>query len=430
MPTGLTVTPVSADQNLLVWDAFTNAASYNIKRSTTSGGPYSTVATGVVATNFTDTAPAGMKYYYVVSALAGAVETPNSPEATFNLPYPWLTQNVGSVGLVGDASISNGVFTVIGSGNDIWDTADAFRFMYVPVTGNCTITARVISLQNTDLWAKAGVMIRASLNANSANAFIAVTSSNGVTFQTRSTAGATTGFNNTTGLVAPYWVRLVRSGNTFTASRSVNGLSWTPQGGAATIAMGTTVYVGLAVTAHNNGALCTATFDNVTLPGWSNWTVPSAPTGLSGVAENGQAALAWTAAAGATSYNVKRSTTNGGPYTIIANTSTTDYTDPGITNGIIYQYVVSGLNPAGESDNSAPTALLSRPPMNMSLVGMEIVLSWPLASEGFRIQSCTNLVSGEWMDVAEPVPAIVGDQWQFIAPQSLGNGSVFYRLVK
>lgn len=429
-PSGLTVTPVSATQCLLAWETFTNATSYNVKRSTISGGPYTTVATGVATTNFTDTAPAGMKFFYVVSAMVGAIETPNSPEATFNLPYPWLTQEVGSVGLTGSATISNGGFSVVGSGNDIWDTSDAFRFLYVPVSGNFSITARVVSLQNTDPWAKAGVMIRANLNANSPNVFMAVTPGNGVTFQTRSTAGGTSGFNNTTGLVAPYWVRLVRSGNTFTAFRSVNGASWVQQGSAATISMASTVYVGLAVTAHNNSALCTATFDNVTLPGWSNWTVPSAPTALSGVAENGEAALTWAAAASATSYNVKRATTNTGPYVVIANTSTTDFTDIGITNGITYHYVVSALNPAGESGDSDSTALVSRPPVNLSLIETNLVLSWPLASDGFRVQACTNLISGEWMDVTSPAPAIVGDQWQFVAPEPDGSASIFYRLVK
>ena len=75
------------------------------------------------------------------------------------------------------------MFTVTGSGADIWGTADAFRFVYVPVTGNCTIIARVVSVQNIDAWSKAGVMIRESLNANAANAFIAVTPGNGVTWQ-------------------------------------------------------------------------------------------------------------------------------------------------------------------------------------------------------------------------------------------------------
>ncbi|MFN2513924.1 MAG: hypothetical protein ABR568_21220, partial [Pyrinomonadaceae bacterium] len=47
-------------------------------------------------------------------------------------------------------------------------------------------------------------------------------------------------------------------------------------------------------------------------------TPPAAPTGLTATAGNAQVALSWTASSGATSYNVKRSTTSGGPYTTIA----------------------------------------------------------------------------------------------------------------
>jgi endoglucanase len=101
----------------------------------TSGGPYTTIATGVNGDNYTDTVPVGMKYYYVVSAVAGGVESPNSSEATVNLPYPWLTQDIGAVGVTGGASLSNGVFTVTGAGADIWGTFDALRFVYVSVSG-------------------------------------------------------------------------------------------------------------------------------------------------------------------------------------------------------------------------------------------------------------------------------------------------------
>jgi regulation of enolase protein 1 (concanavalin A-like superfamily) len=429
-PVGLAATFASSTNVNLTWSPFPDATSYNVKRSATSGGPYTTIVTGVAAPQFTDIIPAGMKFYYVVSAIANDAESQDSAEATTGLLYPWVTQDVGMVGLTGAASISNGVFTVTGSGNDIWDAADMFRFIYVPVTGNCTITARVVSLQNTDPWAKAGVMIRASLNTNSANAFIAVTPGNGVTFQTRSTTGGSSGFNNTTGLSAPYWVRLVRSGNTFTAFRSVNGVTWTQQGSATAITMAATVYVGLAVTAHNNGTLATATFDNVTLPGWSNWTVPPVPTGLSGLADNGQATLNWTASVNASSYNVKRATTGGGPYTIVANVNAPDYTDPGLTNGITYHYVVSALNPAGESGNSAPTALLPRPPIQLAFTETNLTISWPLASEGFSLQSRTNLFLGDWENVTAPAPQIVGPAWQVELPVSAGPATIFYRLMK
>ncbi len=280
----------------------------------------------------------------------------------FNLN--WLQFNsvfnvdVGTVGYMGGASYGNGVFTVTGSGDDIWNTADAFHFVYVPVTGNCVITARVLSIQNTDPWAKAGVMIRESTNANSANAFIAVTSSNGVTFQYRSTTGGNSSFNNTTGLSAPYWVRLVRSGNTFTAYRSPNGVNWTQQGSPQTFAISSTAYAGLALTSHNNSSLCMATFDNVAAPGWLT-PLPPAPAGLAATAASAnEINLAWSASAGATAYNINRSTHSGGPYTNISTgVATTNFTDTVASVGSGYYYVVSAVIGGSETPNSAEAAV-------------------------------------------------------------------------
>ena len=142
----------------------------------------------------------------------------------------WQHQDIGSVGLAGSASNLTSLFTVTGAGGDIWGNADAFNYAFLPVTNDCTVIARVTSVQNVDVWSKAGVMIRESLNANAVNAFIAVTPSNGVTWQYRSSTGGTSANTNTTGLNAPYWVKLVRSGNTFTGYRSPNGVTWTQQG--------------------------------------------------------------------------------------------------------------------------------------------------------------------------------------------------------
>jgi hypothetical protein len=308
----------------------------------------------------------GTNYYYVVSASNAGGESANSAEATVNPPYPWMSREIGAGG--GGVFFTNEVFTVSGSGSDIWGSADAFRFVYVPVTGNCTIVARVASLQNIDSWSKAGVMIRASLDANAANAFIAVTPSNGVSFQYRSSPGGTSANNATGGFTAPHWVRLVRSGNTFSGFRSVDGVNWIQQGSSTTISMGATVYLGLAVTAHNNAALCTATFDNVTVPGWP--PPPLAPGGLSATAVSpSQINLAWDAFPGATSYNVKRSATSGGPYVVVATGVTaTNYPDPGLAGGTLYYYVVSAMVAGEESANSLPIAAATLSPTVGSLV--------------------------------------------------------------
>jgi hypothetical protein len=340
----------------------------------------------------------------------------------------WQHQDVGSVGLAGSANNSTGLFTVTGAGGDIWGTADGLNYAFLPVTNNCTIVARVTSVQGVNAWSKAGLMIRESLNANSANAFIAVTPSNGVTFQYRSSTGGTSANTTTAALVAPYLVKLVRSGTTFTGSRSADGVNWTQQG-TATITMAPVVYAGLAITSHDTSTACTAVFDNVSVPGWTNLSAPSAPTGLIGTAGDGKAALTWIAPSGATSYNLKRAATDGGPYAIVQNVATTNYDDLSLTNGSIYYYVVSGLNGGGESSNSVQVAVMPIPSMSLTQTGTDLTLSWSLASAGFRLQSRTNLFLGNWEDVTLPAPEMVGNQWQVTVPVSDGE-SVFYRLTK
>jgi uncharacterized repeat protein (TIGR03806 family) len=180
-------------------------------------------------------------------------------------PAPWLTQDVGPVGLAGATTYTNGTFTLTASGVDIWDAEDSFRFVYQPWEGDVTITARVLSLANTDPWAIGGVMIRQTLTGGSRHAIAALTPQNGFSFTRRLTDGALSAYTGAAATV-PYWVRLARTGNTFTASRSTNGVNWTVVG-TDTIAMTGPVHVGLAWSAHANNTLGTATFGNVTVVG-------------------------------------------------------------------------------------------------------------------------------------------------------------------
>src|SRR5215813_12725476 len=98
-----------------------------------------------------------------------------------------------------------------------------------------------------------------------------------------------------------------------------------------------------------------ASFDDflVTSIGGGGGNPPAAPTGLAATSGNAQVTLNWNASSGASSYNVKRSTTSGGPYTTIATgVTSTSYTNTGLANGTTYFYVVSAVNAAGESGNS------------------------------------------------------------------------------
>jgi regulation of enolase protein 1 (concanavalin A-like superfamily) len=171
---------------------------------------------------------------------------------------------------------------VNGEGADIWDTSDQFNYLYQTTSGDLTITARVASQQNTNAWAKAGVMVRETTATNSAYVFMMVTPGNGVSMQYRSSTGATAAtLGKTLGPVAPYWVQLVRAGNTFTGFSSADGVTWT-QFGSINVTMASNAAAGLAVTSHNTSALNTSTFDNVSIttpaPDFTLTATPSSQT--------------------------------------------------------------------------------------------------------------------------------------------------------
>lgn len=172
--------------------------------------------------------------------------------------------NIGSPAIAGSASASGGVFTVSGAGSDIWQASDQFNFNYWPVTGDATITARVKSITNTNFYAKAGVMIRESLNPNSTFAFaVAIPTLFNFHYRLSTAGSAASGpyFN----VSYPMWLRLVRSGTTFTAYSSPDGQAWTQINSPVSINMASPAYVGLAVTSHDVTKLNTAVFDNVVI---------------------------------------------------------------------------------------------------------------------------------------------------------------------
>jgi hypothetical protein len=182
------------------------------------------------------------------------------PAFAQSLPSGWASTDVGSVGAAGDASGSSGAFTVEGAGADIWDSADAFRFVYQPLTGDGSIVARVTDVEYVAAWTKAGVMMRESLSAGSPQATMLVSAGKGLAFQRRRSLNALSVNTSGGSGVAPYYVKLTRTGDTFTAFKSLNGTTWTAVG-SDTIPMAATIYVGLAVSSHGAGSLATAAFD-------------------------------------------------------------------------------------------------------------------------------------------------------------------------
>ena len=179
----------------------------------------------------------------------------------------WRANDIGDAGAAGSFSRAGGVFTVNGSGADTWRRADGFYFVSQPLDGDGALTARVLKLKNTDLWAKAGVMIRETTAAGSMFAEVAIRPDGQAQFIWRNATGGEAASSPVAGgLGCPKWVKIVRSGNRFSAFYRANATDdWLPIGGSQTIAMTSGTQIGLVVCAHKAGTLCEAQFDQVTL---------------------------------------------------------------------------------------------------------------------------------------------------------------------
>jgi hypothetical protein len=206
----------------------------------------------------------------------------------WTIPQVWTTGGANTLRVCfrGEApaflETSPGNIVMSGTGTDIWATADQGRFAYKSLTGDGSIVARVESLANTDVWAKAGVMIRETLEPGSTWAYVLYGGTNGVHFQARLTTGIAAVSDTSltlpaaqTGARAPVWVKVERKGNQFngyyatdTAGTAWTPIIWNPQ----TIQMASTVYIGLAVTSHTaatdvTDVVCGARYSSVSTQG-------------------------------------------------------------------------------------------------------------------------------------------------------------------
>jgi regulation of enolase protein 1 (concanavalin A-like superfamily) len=156
---------------------------------------------------------------------------------------------------------------VIGSGDDIWNSADELQFASRSLAGNGEIVARVNSQESTDGWAKAGVMIRETLTAGSRQAMMVLSPDNGSQFGYRTATNGASGWTGADAVKvkAPYWVKLVRNADVITGYISADGTTWTSRGSITLGGLAANVFVGLANCSGNDGLLNTTKFDNVTV---------------------------------------------------------------------------------------------------------------------------------------------------------------------
>jgi regulation of enolase protein 1 (concanavalin A-like superfamily) len=205
-----------------------------------------------------------------------AFSSPSSPPCS-----SWTSTDVGAVGFGGSALTCAPTIDVFGSGADIWGNADAFQFTSQPAPGDADFSAQLLSpVHNTasaatSPFAKAGLMIRQSVDPGSPQVILNVRPGGGIEFMTRSTSGGPTTFVAGGSTSFPVWLRLVRRGGTVTGYTSGDGVSWTAVGNAS--APTGDARVGFAVTSHDNSARDQAAFAHVGLwrlpNGWSQQDV-------------------------------------------------------------------------------------------------------------------------------------------------------------
>jgi hypothetical protein len=248
--------------------------SWNVKIDGTVIGSYNP---GTIASNFVDYTASFVAsatthtLSFVGADLAGGdntvfIDNVRITDPAPSVPSPWAVQNLGVTGAAASAGYNNTTFIVNGAGTNIAGVADSAGFLYQSSSGNCTNSVRVATLQNTgaNANAKAGVMIRESLNANARAAGVWVTPTNGIVFTSRTTTGGATTTTSVSGLAAPYWVRITRNGNSFAGYYSADGVAWTQIGSTTTNSMSTSAYIGMGVDSGIANILNTATLDNVT----------------------------------------------------------------------------------------------------------------------------------------------------------------------
>jgi autotransporter-associated beta strand protein len=343
----------------LSWAPVPTANGYVVSRATASGGPYTILSTYRGAySRYTDTTVVnGTTYYYRVAAQNQTGTGGDSGEASAaplaasaTLANGWALRDIGAVAAAGTADYSTaggGTLFVSGAGAGIGGTADGGGYAFATVNGDTSITARRIGANGAaGVNGRIGLMIRESLapDAKAQTLFVGDLGFREARFGTRTTAGGQMSFITGNGYSSNAWFRLVRSGDTFSAYQSGDGVTWHFVG-STVVAMPATAHVGIAAGSGGTNLL-RGDFDHVALEG----TILPGPPALVAINGHAQVTLNWSPSSGAESYDLLRASAAGGPFTLIASGLTdTSYVDDGLTDGTPYYYVVTARQGTYES---------------------------------------------------------------------------------
>ncbi|MFI9168244.1 alginate lyase family protein [Streptomyces lincolnensis] len=418
------VTAVGTDEDITVgWLPSTGASTYSVRRATAPGGPSEEIATGLGTPTYTDRGiRPGRTYHYTVTAANSRGGSGDSaPASAFaGLPEPWATRDVGAVRVTGSAVFDGERFVLEASG-----TADTYRLVHLPLSGDGTVTARIVWPLSSQ-YSKIGVTVRAGLDADAAHASMLI---QGLPLHTwsgvwtvRPKAGADISGTGSTPvpptqqdaitvnasfpisslgtlpesatpleapyvegagdgyrLRTPYWVRVTRRGRRCTGAISPDGIRWT-EVGTTEVELGRTAHAGLVLTSclgvdEAYAETGTGAFDNVSVTsayGGEVWAVPKparAAGDLGAVGGADAVELAWTDPDPSARYKVLRATDADGPYVTVAtgigpvgSGTRIRYADATGTPGTTYHYAVAKTNTSGRGPLSEPASAVMPTP--------------------------------------------------------------------
>ena len=162
----------------------------------------------------------------------------------------WNSEDVGAPRVAGRSTVAQGVYSVDGAGTGIAGTGDQFQFLYQRFDGDAEVIARLANFAPAGDGSVAGIMIRDSLAATAAHAFVGATGAQRWVFRRRASGAGNSTDSTAASTGLPGWIRLVRQGSVVSASYSADGTRWTPLD-SEVIALGTTAYAGIAVSSAN-----------------------------------------------------------------------------------------------------------------------------------------------------------------------------------
>ncbi len=477
MPTNL-IAIAGNNQVTLNWAGVSGVTGYDVKRSATSGGPYTSIA-NVYGSSYTDTAAVdGATYYYVVAAMNALGDGTNSAEASATPSLStslttWFAANAFT-GLTNGASISDWT-DLSGNGDDAIQTNTNLQPIYVtnvinslpvirfngansnalafarPVQDDFTIFCVFRSTQGYGsglLYYEGAGLVNAEV-AGVTTDFGSCLFANGQVCA--GTGDPDVGVNSGVGFNdgQPHLMTFKRIESTGEIDLYMDSVfAGTTNGSTSPLTAPTQLDLGAqqtltffftgdiaevkifnsALSDSDRGAEESELECKYGIPGAN--TSPITPSGLAGVPDNGTVLLSWASNAGDDAFNLNWSTNVNGPFTTLAgNLTATTYLDTRALSGETNYYEVQAVNHCNSSTNSAAVGVFFQPRLTLSLMNVgsqSLTLSWPAQISNGQLQFATNLAPPViWLPVTNAVGSNAG---QFNVTVPMNSGTRFFRI--